>query len=245
MKRLFERLSVRRSAVLVVRVCVALCFAVAPASSAEGPAWVADPGGQFAIMATEVPVASFRACVEAGDCDARTVNTACNYGETGVAGEREDHPVNCVSFDGAEQYCAWANARLCGHEEWLTACRGPEGLAFPYGTEFDREACNVGSSETPAAGRDRGTSVVGSIPSCEGGLPGVFDMAGNVNEWVNDCTGTYCKFRGGSWLSNEPTERFAGCTGVCSGNQKSLRSAQVGFRCCRSLISGAAASNEK
>jgi sulfatase modifying factor 1 len=199
------------------------------------PAWIDDPGGSFAIMATEVPVAAFRECVVAGACDEATVNDACNFNREAAPDDRSDHPVNCVNFDGAEQYCAFAAARLCSQEEWLGACRGPEGRDFPYGGDFNREACNVGSSETPAQGRERGTSVVGSITTCEGGLPGLFDMAGNVNEWVADCSGTYCKFRGGAWLSNEPTERFAGCAGVCSGNQKTLRSAQVGFRCCRDL----------
>lgn len=198
--------------------------------TASARRWIQHPSRPFSISATEVTVAQFRACVGAGACDAATASALCNYGTTG----RDDHPVNCVAYHGAEQYCAHVGGRICTEEEWLDACRGTDGRAFPYGGTFDLTKCNVQSLTTPsAAGRERATAAVGSYPGCEGGLSGLFDMAGNVAEWVNSCHDDYCKFRGAGYLSNDPIETFAACSGVCSGNDKSFQSGVVGIRCCK------------
>jgi formylglycine-generating enzyme required for sulfatase activity len=196
-------------------------------------AWVQAPTHGFSIRAAEVTVKQFRACVEAGACNPKTLGSNCNYQREG----RDDHPVNCVSYDGAVEYCDWAGGRLCTEAEWLTACRGEESREFPYGTSFDAAACNVRSNApataTVSTEGPADTRPVGEMKTCEGGLPGVFDMAGNVGEWLADCTGTYCKFRGAGYLSNDPVAHFTGCGGVCSGNQKTLMSNVVGIRCCR------------
>lgn len=192
--------------------------------------WIRHPSRRFAISATEVTVAQFRACVGAGACDAAAASALCNYGMTG----RDDHPVNCVAYQGAEQYCAHAGGRVCTEEEWLDACRGTDGRAFPYAATFDLARCNVHSLTTPGnGGSERTTVPVGSYPGCEGGLSGLFDMAGNVAEWVSNCHDDYCKFRGAGYLSNDPIDTFAGCSGVCSGNNKSFQSGVVGIRCCK------------
>jgi formylglycine-generating enzyme required for sulfatase activity len=187
------------------------------------------PGESFFIAATEVTVAQFRACVQAGACDAAQVDPICNYGTT----DREQHPVNCVSYYGAEQFCTHAGGRLCTEVEWLGACRGPEGRNFPYGNEFDITACNVQSKTRPVEGRARETAPVASHPRCEGGVEGVFDMNGNVTEWVNACKESYCRFRGAGFISNDPVDLFASCQSACTGNDKSLKSKTVGFRCCK------------
>jgi formylglycine-generating enzyme required for sulfatase activity len=198
-----------------------------PAEAA--PKWVAHPALPFSITATEITVAQFRSCVEAGGCDDATTNPACNYGKPGYS----DHPVNCVTYHGAEQYCAHVNGRVCTQEEWLSACGGAQGRAFPYGDVFDLATCNVQSHTQTVEGRERGTVPVGSLLQCEGGLAGLFDMAGNVAEWVDSCKDEYCKFRGAGYLSNDPVDIFAGCSGVCSGNDRSFKSGVVGIRCCK------------
>ena len=86
---------------------------------------------------------------------------------------------------------------------------------------------------TATDGHPPSTVQVASHVSCEGGFSGLYDMAGNVYEWLADCKGTYCKFRGGGYFTNEPVERFTGCGGACAGNQKPLQSGTVGIRCCR------------
>lgn len=194
----------------------------------SGVTWLRHPQRPFSILATEVSVAQFKACVDAGTC-AKDTFQGCNWG---VAG-REDHPMNCVQWTGAQQFCGYVGGRLCSEDEWLQACSGTDGRAFPYGGAFDVNACNSQSETVKVEGRAMGTVPVGSLKQCQGGLPGLFDMAGNVTEWVDSCKGTYCKFRGGGWNSNDPIDRFAACTGVCSGNQKTFASATIGFRCCR------------
>ncbi|RLB54501.1 MAG: hypothetical protein DRI34_11945 [Deltaproteobacteria bacterium] len=195
--------------------------------------WVRHPALPFAITATEVTVAQFRACVQAGACKPDTVDPVCNYGQKG----RDDHPLNCVNYFGAEQFCAFAGGRMCTEQEWLSACRGTEGRAFPYGDTFVAAACNVHPNNSRSRSRQWSTVPAASLVTCQGGLAGLFDMAGNVAEWVADCHGSYCKFRGAGFLSNQPVERFAACRGVCSGNQKTLKSSVVGIRCCRDELS--------
>jgi formylglycine-generating enzyme required for sulfatase activity len=188
-----------------------------------------------ALSTTEITVEQFRACVDAGKCGTDTFQSSsavpghCNYG----ASDRDKHPMNCVNWFGAEQYCTSVGARLCTFEEWIAACSGPEGKPFPYGQTFEQRACHAASRENPAAGRPTHTLPAGALGTCEGGLPGLYDMAGNVMEWVSSCKDTYCKFLGGAYLGNEPIELFNSCKGPCGGNQKTFQSATIGVRCCR------------
>lgn len=198
-------------------------------SSIDPSAWVRHPQQKFSITAAEVTVERFKACIEAGKCDAANVSNECNFGKE----DRDSYPVNCVNFDGASQYCAWAGGRLCAEAEWVAACKGTEERPFPYGQSFDPAACNVHSNAEAIAGESFDSDPVGKLTTCQGGLDGVYDLAGNVSEWLSDCKGTYCKFRGAGYLSNDPIDHFSGCGGVCSGNQKTLQSNTVGIRCCR------------
>jgi formylglycine-generating enzyme required for sulfatase activity len=190
--------------------------------------WIPHPQEPFDILATEATVAEFKSCVAAGKCKADSADATCNLGDA----SRTGYPINCIDHDGATALCEWLGGRLCSSREWLAACRGADGRAFPYGPEYQPSRCHVGSYDSPGPG-GRTTIAAGSIPECEGGLAGLMDMSGNVGEWVADCKDDYCKFRGAAYVGNEPVEHFAGCGDVCSGNSKSLRSGTVGARCCR------------
>ncbi|HEY2775574.1 MAG TPA: SUMF1/EgtB/PvdO family nonheme iron enzyme [Candidatus Binatia bacterium] len=207
---------------------VALVAGDACAAGAHGPKWVSHPDQPFDIEATEVAVKDFRACVAAGRCEPSSVNPECNYGDP----KRGDHPINCIDHDGAIAVCDYLGGRLCSSKEWLAACHGSDGRAFPYGSEYQPSRCHVGTYDVPGPG-GRTTIPVGSVPDCEGGLHGLFDMSGNVSEWISDCKGDYCKFRGAAFVGNDPVEHFAGCAEVCAGNDKGLKSSTVGVRCCR------------
>ncbi len=167
----------------------------------------------FCIDKTEVTVAAFRACVQAGDCpppsatvewkdikpeDKTKWSQFCTWGKTGL----DRHPINCVDWKQASAYCEWTGGRLPTEAEWEYAARGNDGRSYPWGNEPpDAKRLNACGSEcasmakkrfdaiwTPMYTGDDGwpaTAPVGSYP--KGASPfGVLDMAGNVWEWTAD-----------------------------------------------------------
>jgi len=91
---------------------------------------------------------------------------------------KEDHPVVCVTWNEAAAYCKWAGGRLPTEAQWEYAARGgKDGLKYPWGNEITPENANYSGSKW------KGTSPVRSYPANSWGL---YDMAGNVWEWVAD-----------------------------------------------------------
>ena len=102
--------------------------------------------GAFEIDKTEVTVRAYRACVEAGACQARwTVDwdglteekrrkysQPCNWGTP----DRDTHPMNCVDWQDAERFCTWAGKRLPTEQEWEYAAGGKAGNDYPWGANL-------------------------------------------------------------------------------------------------------------
>jgi len=112
--------------------------------------------------------------------------------------ERANHPVHSVSVAGARAYCAWLSAetgrafRLPGEAEWEYAAGGADGREFPWGDVFDCDKANCGETglftSTP----------VGVFPGGASAF-GVLDMAGNVEEYVEDL---YAPYPGGAFVAD-------------------------------------------
>jgi serine/threonine protein kinase len=84
-----------------------------------------------------------------------------------------DFPVMGITWNQAKAYCEWANKRLPTEAEWEVAARGAEDRLFPWGD--NPQAVALPRSGTYAVG----TKLTNQSPF------GVFDMAGNVWEWVD------------------------------------------------------------
>ena len=204
----------------------------------------------FLLDVTEVTVAQYAACVRAQRCkpagttistegqskaDQKKWSAACN----GERPDRADHPVNCVDWSQARDYCTWAGKRLPAEEELEWAARGAsaDGI-YPWGEEAPGDrACWSG----PPGGKRTGTCPVGSHP--KGNSPeGISDLAGNVWEWTTtpdvlfpDSRGRGGApaniVRGGGWGDTDPRNLSAGRR---AKNRPQWRLADLGFRCAKS-----------
>ncbi len=198
----------------------------------------------FDMTMTEVTVAKYQACVDAGACFAPDT---CGWGSPnwGVAG-REDHPVNCVDWQQANDFCGFVGGRLPSEAEWEYAARGGgQDITYPWGDAPASCTYAVMYGGGAGCGMDSTWAVCGKPAGNT--AQGLCDMAGNAYEWVQDWHhGDYngAPSDGGAWESPSGSFRVRRGGGF-SSDASALRAANrfpedpsyrrdyVGFRCAR------------
>jgi len=195
--------------------------------------WVYSKSAGIYFARSETTFAQYRGCVEAGKCESKhhrnkSDNKYCNWGHPG----RDEHPMNCVDWYGAKQFCEWAGGRLPTEHEWEAEASSGGSRKYPWGGEkpscsrcvMDDGGNGCGKKSTwPVCSKRRGDSV-----------SGLCDMAGNVWEWTSSWYNSEKAgrvLRGGSWHLDYP-ESFR-----ASGRlwfDPDLRNYSCGFRCVRS-----------
>ncbi len=189
----------------------------------------------FWIGQTEVTNAQYAAFIDAGGYTNAAYWTDAGWSWRQSAGATQpdcwtdsafnlpDQPVVCVTWYEAVAYSAWLSAtsgqafRLPTEAEWEYAARGPEGLEYPWGNEWNAD--NAVTLETSGWQ----SAAVGSRPAGASWV-GALDMSGNVFEWLSSQyqpypysatdgredvqqTDSERVIRGGSWGSDQDDAR--------------------------------------
>jgi formylglycine-generating enzyme required for sulfatase activity len=194
----------------------------------------------FAVSKFDVTFANWDACFSVGGCPRASDS---GYG-------REAKPVINVNWDDARQYVAWLSKmtgksyRLLTEAEWEYAARAGSTTGYYWGDEIGKKNANCIGCGSDWDGRQ--TSPVGSFRPNAFGL---YDMAGNVWQWVEDCYHASYKgspvdgsawnegdcfhhiVRGGSWDDSLRNARPANRNGVAADDRSNF----LGFRIGRTL----------
>ncbi|MFZ6741993.1 formylglycine-generating enzyme family protein [Undibacterium sp. JH2W] len=207
----------------------------------------------FEIAETEVTFAEWDACVKDGGCASPVsefvfenrpikppcvAGAACQYPDDESWG-RGKRPVINVSWDDVQLYLKWLNVKTAGHYrlptsvEWEYAAAAGASTDFPWGAKLGKNNANC-----DGCGSQWGGKQTAPVASFKPNRFGLYDMLGNVEEWVSTCfpsaqkgsrkCSTYA-YHGGAWSS------VAKSMGLKNFNELygMLRKNYIGFRLAR------------
>ena len=159
-------------------------------------------------------------------------------------------PQGYISGREAAAACSLSQKRLCSPSEWKKACMGPGKTTYPYGASYKAKACNEGRTPHPVVqyfGTSQGVwdtvhmnnpginqqadtvAKNGAYSDCTNGY-GLFDMVGNMHEWVADDDGV---FQGGFYVDAKINGN--GCSYRTTKHDTAYHDYSTGFRCCSAL----------
>ncbi len=179
------------------------------------------------------------------------------YEYPNVAGER---PQTWMTWYDVKNACESKGKRLCEKSEWTFACEGPDMQPLPYGDGYHRDstACNIDnpvpssikhllkvSRRDSPEGKILDSLLIpaGSNPRCVSPF-GVFDMVGNVDEFINNPAGHHWKSKNenhgkvdrGPFISGLVSGHVFGVRNACRpmtpGHNESFSWYETGGRCC-------------
>ena len=210
--------------------------------SDEGPQHLVRIGYGFAVGVYEVTFSEWEACVSDGGCN--------GYRPDDRGWGRGNRPVINVSWEDAESYVGWLSAktgesyRLLSESEWEYVARAGTETKYSWGNEIGD---NLGNCYGCGSRWDyEQTATVGSYSANSFGL---YDVHGNVWEWVQDCYNDNYRrapsdgsawesgdcservLRGGCWFDKPSLLRSAGRGRLTTGRRGSF----IGFRVARSF----------
>ena len=174
----------------------------------EGPRHKVAITTSFAVGKYEVTFDEWDACYESGGC--RHLPKDKSWG-------RGKHPVINITWNDAQEYIVWLSKktgksyRLLSEAEWEYVVRAGTSTPFYLGEQITSSDANANfRGYSKYNGSPRGTYLKRTLPvgNFDANEFGLYDLHGNVGEWVQDCYNENYK--------NAPTDGSAWMTGDCS-----------------------------
>jgi len=184
------------------------------------PVFKATIDKSYQLSKTEITVGQFVAFLNAKNKSIQSASQIINLSDNGItrlSNNRYDFnasvknkPIRYVNYLGATEFCQWAGGRLPTEAEWEYAARGGSQFGLYSGSD------NVGN----AAYYSGNSTNVGNVGLKGGGnIFGLFDMSGNVEEWVFD----YYSSTMYQTYKNDPNPPVLNPTGPISGTYRIVR----------------------